>query len=339
MEKKELDQLNRSVESIQLQLEEFIQGLGLKLFGFTHGDQIKDYQAYFDERPEQFVSWFETGRQEEKCNLSSHFISIAFPYAHELNPVAGSNFSVYVRGRDYHQVVQNYLDQICVFIEDLGFQAKTFVDSNEIPERLIAALAGVGFLGRNSTLITKEFGSYVFLGEIQTNLPLIVNEEFTRPGNYENCGTCQNCIKACPVSILGQEFVDTRKCLSSLTQQKQLSGDELRLLGGRLFGCDSCQMVCPYNRDKGERGLADFTPFDYMRTPDLQELLNLSKHQFKNKYAITSAGWRGKALLSRNALAALAQQGKLPKTLNSGSPMVQEAYDKLELNRPSPEKI
>ena len=330
MEKKELNKLNPSNETIQLQLEEFIKGLGLKLFGFTHGQVVKNYQSYFNQRPEHFISPFETGQPEEKCNLSSYFISIAFPYAHDVTSKGQANFSVYVRGKDYHQVVQSYLDQICQFIEDLGYEAKGFVDSNQLPERLIAALAGVGFLGRNSTLITEEFGSYVFLSEIQTNLPLTVNQNFIRPGDYDKCGACQNCIKACPVSILGSDYVDTISCLSSLTQQKQLSSEQLRSLNGRLFGCDTCQMVCPFNRDKANRGLIDFKPFDYMSSPDLKELLNLSKSLFKNKYAITSAGWRGKALLSRNALAALASKDKLPEVLGSSSPMVQEAYIKLK---------
>ena len=335
METKELNQLNRSSETIQLQVEEFIKGLGLKLFGFTHGQVIKGYQKYFNQRPEYFVSPFETGNLEEKCNLSNHFISIAFPYAHDLKSMPQANFSVYVRGKDYHQVVQSYLDQICQYIEDLGYKARSFVDGNELPERLIAALAGVGFLGRNSTLITEEFGSYVFLGEIQTDLPLKVNENYSKPGTYDQCGTCQNCIKACPVSILGGDYVDTPSCLSSLTQQKQLSAEQLRLLKGRLFGCDTCQLVCPFNRDKANRGLIDFKPFDYMSSPDLNELLNLSKSLFKHKYALTSAGWRGKALLSRNALAALANKGKLPETLESGSPMVQEAYIKLKITAES----
>lgn len=330
MEKKELNQLNPSSESIQLQLEEFIKGLGLKLFGFTHGQVVKNYQSYFKQRPDQFISPFETGQPEEKCNLSSYYISIAFPYAHDVTSKGQANFSVYVQGKDYHGVVQSYLDPICQFIETLGYEAKGFVDSNHLPERLIAALAGVGFLGRNSTLITEEFGSYVFLGEIQTNLPLTVNRNFIRPGDYDKCGSCQNCIKACPVAILGSDYVDTTSCLSSLTQEKKLSGEQLLSLNGRLFGCDTCQMVCPFNRDKAHRGLIDFKPFDYMSSPDLQELLNLSKSLFKNKYAKTSAGWRGKALLSRNALAALASKGKLPQALKTGSPMVKEAYTTLK---------
>lgn len=311
-------------------LEGFIRSLGLELFGYTRGEVIARYQPYYDARPPESRSAFETGSAREKCDLTGSFISIAFPYARELTWPKDAHFSVYARGRDYHLILRAYLDRICEFIRGLGYEASAWTDSNALPERLIAVLAGVGFSGRNSLLITRAYGSYVFLGEIRTDLPLPANEDYIEPGTFGPCGSCRNCIRACPAQILGDDYVHADHCLSALTQQKSLSRDELLRLSGRLFGCDTCQRVCPFNRDKAGRGLAEFEPFEHMAAPDLSELLQMSKGVFREKYAITSAGWRGKAILARNALAALASRGDLPEVIRAGSPLVQEAYDKLK---------
>lgn len=322
----EKEKLNASAAK---QLAQFIQNLGLELFGYTDWTEIARYEAYYRERPAEAVSAFETGTMEEKCRLSGNFISIAFPYAKELDQTGDANFSIYTRGRDYHKIIRRYLDRITAYIHELGWSAEAYTDSTQLPERLIAALAGLGYLGRNSTLITEPYGSFVFLGEIRTDLPLVIERSYINPGDYSRCGECSNCLKACPVGVLGQDYVETGRCLSEVTQKKYHSEAELRLLGGRLFGCDTCQLVCPHNRDKAGLGLPEFTTLEYMSRPDLLELVFMSKETFKEKYGLTSAGWRGKAVLAKNALAALALQGNLPANWTFDSPVVSEAYHKL----------
>ena len=318
------------------ELEVFIRGLGLELFGFTDSDEILKGVEYYRKRPEEYHSAFEAGTMEEKCRTTGRFISIAFPYAHSLNWNPKAHFSVYTRGRDYHVAVRAYLEQIAGFIRELGWQAEVYTDSNKLPERLIAALAGLGYLGRNSTLITKEFGSYVFLGEIYTDLPLKISRAYTAPGDYTLCGDCLRCVKACPAGILGKNYVDASRCLSELTQNKKLTGQELLLLNGRLFGCDTCQQVCPHNKGRENLGLMEFKPLQHMIEPDLTELVFLTKETFRRKYQSTSAGWRGKALLGRNALAALAQRSMLPENAVFESPMLTEAYEQLKALTSSP---
>lgn len=311
-------------------LKAHIKSLGLDLYGFASGERIRHFQPYYDERPRQTVSPFECGDQESRCQLSGSFLSVAFPYVHELTWPRDAHFSVYVRGRDYHQVAAGYLESICSFLRERGYSAQAYVDSNELPERLIAALAGLGWLGRSGLLITRRYGTYVFLGEIRTNLSLPPSQTFVAPGDYSACGDCTRCLKACPVGILGPRYVETRRCLSSVTQQKTHSPEELLLLDGRLFGCDTCQRVCPWNQEKAGLGLAPFKPYDHMVRPDLEQLVHLSKAEFRSLYAPTSAGWRGKAVLEKNALAALHRLGRLPQELDPASPLVRAVYDKLK---------
>lgn len=325
--------------SPQARLAEYIQSLGLDTFGFTSGEVIRRYQRWYDDRPAETVSPFETGSQSEKCRLDGQFVSIAFPYAHDLIWPEDAHFSVYVRGRDYHRVVRSYLDRVAGFIRGLGCTAEVFVDACALPERLIAALAGVGWLGRNSTLITQRYGSWVFLGEIRTNLPLAPSRDYTEPGDHTRCGDCRRCLAACPAGILRSEYVATRRCLSALTQQKNLDKADLLRLDGRLFGCDTCQRVCPYNQDTAHTGLAEFTPLAQMIHPDLDELSHLTKVRFASHYAPTSAGWRGKAVLQVNALAALARLDRLPDSCQAGSPQVRAAYDTLKTRIDDPEII
>lgn len=310
-------------------LSQFIKSLGLELFGFTDAAQVSRCQPYYDKRPPAFFSAFETGAMKDKCQTTDQFISIAFPYAHDLNHVGEAYFSVYTRGEDYHRIVRGYLDKIIGFIHDLGYTAEAFTDSNSLPERLIAALSGVGYLGRNSLLITQDYGSYVFLGEIRTDLPLVSATSYWTPGDYTLCGDCRNCIRACPVGILGPDYVEAGRCLSEVTQKKHHSIEELKAMGGRLFGCDTCQSVCPHNRSKDGTGMVEFTPLPYMSQPDLWELVHLTKATFNDKYRITSAGWRGKAVLAKNALSALAHEGRLPENEDFDSPLVSEAWQLL----------
>lgn len=319
-----------TVESFDEKLALVMAELGLTLWGVTDGEEIRKYQAYYDERPGNTVSAFESGDMGSRCLLEGRFLSIAFPYAHELSWDPPAHFSVYARGQDYHRVVQGFLERIIQRIEEMGFSARGYTDSNELPERLIASLAGLGYLGRNSTLITQEYGSYVFLGEIWTDLPLTINRDYVRPGDHTPCGACRRCLSACPVSILGSKYVETEQCLSAVTQKKELTKDEMNAMKGRLFGCDTCQIVCPHNQGKENRGLKQLAPLSFMVRPDLNELLTMTAKEFKETFKISAAGWRGRTVLIRNAMIALKDRDLLPEGLSFGSPLLQKSYGMLK---------
>lgn len=252
-------------------------------------------------------------------------ISIAFPYLKENNIKNDISFSKYTQGLDYHFVVKNYLDKICEFIHSLGGSAISFVDNNCLPERYIAYLSGVGFVGKNNMVITKKYGSFVFLGEIITNL------ELKEDSSIENlCGQCNLCLKECPTAaICGNK--NSNLCLSYITQKKEIEDKWLTKLNGRLFGCDSCQDICPHNKDLTFSSLPEFNSFDFMKNVDIEELCNLDNAIFKEKYKGTSCGWRGKNVIQRNAII---NSIILKKKINVSkdkltSPLVKDHYNRL----------
>ncbi|HUU21998.1 MAG TPA: tRNA epoxyqueuosine(34) reductase QueG [Phycisphaerae bacterium] len=155
----------------------------------------------------------------------------------------------YARGRDYHEVLKKRCRRLMDRIREIAprFEGRAFVDSGPVMERSLAALAGVGWIGRNGSLIVPGLGSYVVLCEILCNLPLLPDRPLTR-----QCGDCRACVGACPTgAIVADALVDARRCLSYLTvEHRDAIPAEFRpLMGTRLFGCDTCQESCPHNRD------------------------------------------------------------------------------------------
>ncbi len=299
------------------ELDDFINSLHIPIFGYTDFRMLEAFAGYYEQRPEGFANPFEqinpAGRLRplpEEPELTN-IISLGFPYAFSTD-VKYPAFSLYTRGRDYHQVIRPYLLKVAEFITARGYRAKIQCDASPLPERLIAFAAGLGSLGRNHHLINPEYGSYIFLGEVLTDMALDVKPRVLRASHiksFDACGSCRNCITACPARILGFEYCDTTRCLAYITQKKQLAIEEIKSLGGRLFGCDTCQIVCPCNEGKANTGMAEFAPLPYMAEPNLDEIARLSKRDFI-KYRMVSAGWRGKGVLQRNAAIALAQTGK-----------------------------
>ena len=171
--------------------------------------------------------------------------------------------SRYALGRDYHKVLRRRLARLAEKIDaaaqavDARFRA--FTDSAPVLEKALAEKAGLGWMGKHSLLINPEAGSWFFLGEIYTNLPLPP----TSSKQPDRCGACKACINHCPTgAIVGDKVIDARRCISYLTiEHKSAIPVELRpLLGNRVFGCDDCQLYCPWNREAPTTAEADFRP-------------------------------------------------------------------------------
>ena len=182
--------------------------------------------------------------------------------AHDAYAVLGDSRKAYIAryalGRDYHKVMRAKLEQLATRIRgevgDFGY--RVFTDSAPVLEVALAAKAGLGWRGKHTLLLTREAGSYFFLGEIYTDLPLPVSAPATA-----HCGTCTKCIDVCPTgAIVGPYELDARRCISYLTIELKGSIPEpLRpLIGNRVFGCDDCQLVCPWNRYAPATTAADF---------------------------------------------------------------------------------
>lgn len=294
-------------------IKEYSRSLGLELVGFSKCRKYSELIPYLEERQDRNVqNEFEDNDINRRVDPFLYMengktiVSIAFPYFHGADCCGeGSSgyFSKYTLGMDYHANLSDYLQKICRHIEGLGGSAVYFVDSNSLPERYIASLSGIGFIGKNNMLITRRYGSYVFLGEIITDLEL--EEDAPAKGG---CGSCDLCSEACPTGSLRQN--NPNICLSYITQKKELEDSWLKLLGGRLFGCDTCQDICPFNKAAEHSKLECFRPFDYLCRPDLRKLALLSNAEFREEYKKASCGWRGKAVLQRNALISLFQAGR-----------------------------
>lgn len=321
---------------IKDEIIKFCEDLGLDTIGFIKCREFTEIKPFFYERKEKGLeNEFEEEDVSKRINPYIYMeegktiISIAFPYLHDVN-YFDNGFSVYTRGTDYHRVVKSYLQKICEFIESKGGLALSFVDSNFLPERYIAYLGKVGFIGKNNLIITEKYGSYVFLGEIITNLEMETDErEYSEIQSFKECGECELCYKACPSKAINSYKKNSNICVSYFTQKKDLEDKHIKLLKGRVFGCDSCQTSCPYNDKIEYSKIEEFYPYDFMNRDNSLELINSSTKEFKESFFKTSCGWRGKNVLKRNALIKLKHNNGDIKSLKTDSPYLKDYVDRL----------
>ncbi|TDJ24205.1 MAG: tRNA epoxyqueuosine(34) reductase QueG [Gammaproteobacteria bacterium] len=169
--------------------------------------------------------------------------------------------SRYALGRDYHKVLRRRLAKLAARIQEtaVGANCRAFTDSAPVLEKALGQKAGLGWIGKHTLLLTRDAGSWFFLGEIYTNLPLPVDAAETE----DHCGRCVACINVCPTqAIVGPRQLDARRCISYLTIESHdpIPEDLRRSIGNRVFGCDDCQLVCPWNRYARASAEADFAP-------------------------------------------------------------------------------
>lgn len=249
---------------------------------------------------ERLLPWLSTAARsyvENLCRRPRMVLTAAFPYYAGDRP---GNLSLYARGEDYHRVVTRRLDTICDLLrkeypEESFFPA---ADNSPLPERQAAWLSGIGLRGENGLLILPPYGSYVFLGTILTGAALELPPAQPAPP----CIGCGACRRACPTGALGRDGVAVERCLSELTQKKGeltcAQTDQLRS-HPLIWGCDTCQRVCPYNAAPAPSPLPEFSTglVDRLEGADLEGLTNRT---FREKYADRAFAWRGPAPLRRN---------------------------------------
>jgi len=239
--------------------------------------------------------------------------------------------SRYALGRDYHKVLRARLQQLCDRIAgEIGeFGYRVFTDSAPVLEVQLAEKAGLGWRGKHTLLLSREAGSWFFLGEIYTDLPLPVDT----PGK-NHCGTCQACIDICPTkAIVAPYSVDARRCISYLTiELKESIPEELRpLIGNRVYGCDDCQLVCPWNRFAQLTGEADFQVRHGLDDVTLVELFGWEEDDFRTKMAGSAIYRIGHEQWLRNIAVGLGNAPTTPeviaalqKRVDHPSPLVRE---------------
>lgn len=294
------------------------QEIGIDKIGFTTADS---FEHLHDSLVEQQAAGHSTGFEhpvlEERLYPQKTFpqaksiISIALAYPSRIkNPQPQEKDrrrGVFARaswGDDYHDILRDRMKRLIEFIETEVTTAtfKPMVDTGELIDVVTAERAGLGFIGRNGLLITKEFGSYVYLGEIVTDLEFTPDERVPF-----GCGDCMRCVTACPPSaLLGDGRINGRICLSYQTQTKGYMPDQYRRqISHVIYGCDICQLVCPYNQGIDSHIHAEMEPDEAVQ-PELKPLLTISNREFKQQFGHMAGSWRGKKPLQRNAIVALA---------------------------------
>ena len=269
--------------------------------------------------------WLEKGFQGEMKYMSQHGIKRSrpaelipgtlrvisarmdyLPHDSKITETLGAQqigyVSRYALGRDYHKVLRSRLkkleDKIRSFINDHGideFSARVFTDSAPVLEKALAEKSGLGWIGKNTLLLNKEAGSWFFLGEIFTNIPLPINQH--KATNL--CGSCSACMDICPThAIVAPYQLDARLCISYQTiENRGEIPEQLRsLMGNRIFGCDDCQVVCPWNRYASATGEGDFSPRHGLEDSELLQLFAWSEDEFLQKTegsAIRRTGYSG----------------------------------------------
>lgn len=232
------------------------------------------------------------------------------PDEHEENETKGK-ISRYAWGDDYHDVLKEKLRELFSFIKSLDETAegKICVDTAPMMDKAWAARAGLGWIGKHSNLITKEYGSWVFLGEILLNLELEYDSEIVE----DHCGSCTRCLDACPTdAITAPYLVDSKRCLSYATielRSLELPPEITKDLNGWLYGCDICQDVCPWNRFEKPTNEQKFAPRQSETSVDLLEILSYSHEEYAARFRKSAMKRAKLGGLQRNARALL--EGKI----------------------------
>ena len=244
-----------------------------------------------------------------------------------------NNFiSMYARGLDYHSVLRKKMNALLMKVEkEAGrrINAKFFVDASPILERALAVRSGIAWTGKNTCVINQRLGSWFFICGMISDLELEPDKPMEKP----LCGQCTECIDACPTGAIVEPFVlDARRCISYLTIENRLEIPQhfRKMTGIKVFGCDICQNVCPWNRKAKETQVEEFRILEILKTLTLQKILTMPEEKFKDFFQgspLKRAGWEG---LLRNALVAAGNSGDrnlLPYVKNiakSGSHILKE---------------
>jgi epoxyqueuosine reductase len=236
------------------------------------------------------------------CVALNYYTPIQRPEGKEYGKI-----SRYAWGRDYHKVCQKKLKQICSWLETQGEEIKTryYVDTGPILEKAWSQRAGIGWIAKNGNLITKKYGSWVFLAEILTNIPLKPDEPHTA-----HCGTCTRCLDACPTQAIREPFVvDANLCLAYHTienREANLPENISKNMSGWVAGCDICQDVCPWNQRFAQpTDCSEFYPYPENIAPKLTDLATISDREWDLQFRSSALRRIKPEMLRRNAEANL----------------------------------
>ncbi|MFA5920450.1 MAG: tRNA epoxyqueuosine(34) reductase QueG [Methylococcaceae bacterium] len=337
---------HQDMATLALQIKQWGQELGFQQIGITDTD-LADAEVHLQ-------NWLALNFHGEMDYMQRHglkrsrptllyegtvrVISVRMDYLPEpaaamhqsLVDPASAYISRYALGRDYHKMMRNRLQKLADKIQaevlsltqQRGYNPgmRAFVDSAPVLEKALAEKAGLGWIGKHSNLINRKAGSWFFLGEIFTDLPLPIDIPATA-----HCGACTACLAICPTqAIVAPYQVDARRCVSYLTIELHGSiPEELRpLIGNRIYGCDDCQIVCPWNRFAGITAEADFNPRHRLNTRQLLDVFAWSEATFLAKTEGSAIRRIGHERWLRNIAVALGNAPASPRIIEALKPML-----------------
>ena len=287
------------------------------------------------------MTWMATNadRRGNPCALwpdVRSIVMLGINYGPEADPLAilqqraRGGISVYARGDDYHEVVKSRLKTVGRWLIDkAGGDIKVFVDTAPVMEKPLAEAAGIGWQGKHTNLVSRELGSWLFLGAIFTTLELPPD-----PPERDHCGTCRACLDICPTAAFPAPYrLDARRCISYLTIEHEgpIPRGLRPLMGNRIYGCDDCLAVCPWNKFARAGREAKFYARAALRAPSLAELARLDDAAFRALFTKSAVKRIGRARFLRNVLIAIGNSGdaalanETERLLGDASPLIRGA--------------
>ncbi|CEG25956.1 tRNA epoxyqueuosine(34) reductase QueG [Bacillus sp. B-jedd] len=297
----------------------YSKSIGIDKIGFTTAEPFGELKNRLLRQQELgYQSGFEEPDIEKRTNpelllekpRSIIAIALAYPSKMKVRVESrkGERRGIFCRaswGLDYHHILRAKLAKLEEFISERVPEArlKSMVDTGELADRAVAKRAGIGWSGKNCSIITPEFGSYVYLGEMITSIPFEPDTPME-----DKCGSCSKCLDACPTGALVQGGqLNAQRCIAFLTQTKGFIPEEFReKIGNRVYGCDSCQTACPENKGRNFHFHEEMEPDPETAKPLLRPLLAISNREFRERFGKVAGSWRGKKPIQRNAIIALA---------------------------------
>ncbi len=306
--------------------------LGFDVFGVAPIDadvQADYFKKWIADGMHGEMEWMgkDTERRTEVTRVLPEARSIIVVGLNYYQPQPNPNYQIakYALGQDYHYIISKKLRKLCTVMRSLGGAQKPYVDTGPVLEKPLAVAAGLGWQGKSTIVLQPEFGTWLFLGIIITTLEL----ESSSPA-INRCGSCTKCITACPTSaIIAPYKLDARKCLAYLTIEHKgpIPVEYRKPLGNRIFGCDECLDVCPWNKWAKE---TKENKFKARSQPILKETLSWSEEDFLNQFKGTPVKRLGLLRWWRNALTVMGNTGTpgdleaIGRLVNHADPMVSE---------------
>jgi epoxyqueuosine reductase len=330
---------------IKSALIEHARARGFDVAGITRPNAVPEAKA----RLEKFLAdgahgdmvWMETtaARRGSPSALwpdVRSIIMLGMNYGPDEDPLAilrqrsHAAISVYAKGEDYHELIKARLKEVARWlVTNAGGDVKVFVDTAAVMEKPLAASAGLGWQGKHTNLVSREFGSWLFLGSIFSTLDLPADAP-----EPDSCGSCSVCLDICPTAAFTAPYrLDARRCISYLTIEHKgpIPRDLRPLMGNRIYGCDDCLSVCPWNKFAEQGREAKLAARDVLRAPKLADLARLDDAQFRSVFAKTSIKRTGRDRFVRNVLIAIGNSGdatlacEAERLFDDASPLVRGA--------------